>query len=113
MVIYRPHRSTLVDAMALAKEFETTETMIEHVCEEHNSRCDWFQITPEEIYIHPYGSDERVGWHNCFILCYERPSKIKNIEGYKRYFGITDEELTDTDDEPCGVMGMFSTDYTP
>lgn len=111
MIIFRPHRSTLSAAMALAKEFETTEDMISYVCEEHNHNCEWFQITPEEVYIHEYGSDERVNWHNCYLLCFERPSKIKNIQGYRRYFGITDEEWEETLDEPCGVMGMFSTDY--
>lgn len=113
MVIYRPHRGSLSDAMKEAIEFDSIEDMIEWICKDHNDSCNYFQITPEEIYISDYGSDERVDWHNCFICCYERPSKIKNFEGYKKYFGIVNEDDCDwvVNDQPVGVIGMFSTDY--
>lgn len=112
MVYYRPHRSSLADAMRESKEFESIESMLNYICNEHNSHIDWFQITPEEIHIHEYGNDYRVGWRNCFIICFERPSKIKNIDGYKRYFACTDEDNWMKEDYPVGVIGMFSTDYS-
>ena len=111
MVCYRPHRGSLADAMRESKEFKSIKAMIDYICNEHNSHIDWFQITPEEIYIKDYGSDDRVGWRDCFICCFERPSKIKNIEGYKRYFGCTEEDDWMVEDYPVGVIGMFSTDY--
>lgn len=111
MVYYRPHRGSLPDAMRESKEFESTEDMLNYICDKHNSFVDWFQITPEEIYIKEYGDDYRVGWENCFICCFERPSKIKNIDGYKRYFACTDEDDWMKEDYPVGVIGMFSTNY--
>ena len=33
------------------------------------------------------------------------------IEGYKRYFGCTEEDDWMVEDYPVGVIGMFSTDY--
>lgn len=111
-VIFRPNRGGLDDAMKEAKEYNCVTEMLKEICNEHNHRVPWFTITPEELYIEKQKSgDERVGWHNLFYLTYERPSKIKNIEGYKRYFGISDNEMVFEDDFPTGVIGMFSTDY--
>lgn len=111
MICYRPHRGSLASAMKELKEFESIKDMIDYICNEHNSHIDWFQITPEEICIKEYGNDDRVGWKNCFICCFERPSKIKNIKGYKRYFGCTEEDNWMVEDYPVGVIGMFSTNY--
>ena len=113
MVMYRPNRGTLSEALEQAREFDSVEAMLNHVCTEHNKEFAWFQITPEEICSERYGSDERIGWHNCFMLLFERPSKIKDIKGYQNYFRLTDEKLESMADEPRGVLGMFSTDYTP
>ena len=110
MVIYRPHRGSLADAMKFAKEFATIEEMLEYICMDHNEFAPWFTITPEELCYHDYGKDERVGWHNCFIVTFERPSKIKNLKGYCNYLGIKEENIIL--DEPIGVFGMFSTDYS-
>ncbi len=112
MVIYRPNRGMLSEAMKQAREFDSRESMLEYVCQEHNKEFSWFQITPEEIYLENYGTDERVGWHNCYMLLFERPSKIKNIKGYQSYFRFSDEKMASMADEPCGILGMFSTDYT-
>lgn len=119
-VIFRPHRSTLSQAMAESKEFNSVNEMLNYICEKHNYNIPWFQLTPEEIYIEKQSSgDERVGWHNLYYLMFERRSKIKNLEGLMLYFGIKDDpSLPDDDrdtyminDEPIGVIGMFSTDY--
>lgn len=112
MYIYRPHRGGLMDALLLAKEFDTKEDMLNYICEDHNSYCPWWQITPDELFILDQNSpDERVGWHNMFWIVYERPSKIKYIDGYKKYLGLTEEDIAFKDDTPCGVLGSFSNDY--
>ena len=108
MIYYRPHRGSLDDSMKELKKFETKNDMLEYICYEHNSRFHFFQITPEEIFIEEYGSDERVGWGNCFICCFEKPSKIKNIEGYKKYFGCSEKDKWFANDYPTGVIGMFT-----
>lgn len=111
-VIFRPHRGGLDDAMKEVIEYNSITEMLEKICNEHNYSVPWFTITPDELYIEKQKSgDERVGWHNIFYLTYERPSKIKNIEGYKKYFGISDDNIIFEYDFPTGVIGMFSTDY--
>ena len=111
-VIFRPYLGGLEDAMKEAKEYNSIMEMLNGICNEHNYRTPWFTITPEELYIEKQKSgDERVGWHNLFYLTYERPSKIKNIEGYKKYFGISNDDVVFGEDFPTGVIGMFSTDY--
>ena len=111
-VMFRPHRGGLDDAMKEAREYSSIVAMLKDICNEHNYRVPWFTITPEELYIEKQKSgDERVGWHNLFYITYERPSKIKNIEGYKKYFGISNDDVVFGEDFPTGVIGMFSTDY--
>lgn len=111
MVMYRPHRGGLAEAMLESKEFNTVEDMLDWICIEHNYKVPWFQITPGEIHISDYGDDERVKWHNCFICCFEKPSKIKNYEGYCKYLGAKQNDSWIINDQPCGVIGMFTTDY--
>lgn len=121
MVIYRPHKGGLKEAMAEAKESNSIDEMKQYVCDEHNRLIPWFQIKPTDIYIQDTeSSDERVKWHNLFYLLYERASKISDIKGYCRYMGISEDNLNlsndDRDiyflkDEPMGVIGMCSTDY--
>lgn len=111
-VIFRPHRGALDEAMKEAREYSSIFEMLHDICNEHNYHVPWFVITPEELYIEKRKlGDERVGWHNLFYLTYERPSKIKNLEGYKKYFGISDDDIVFEEDFPTGVIGMFSTDY--
>lgn len=111
-VYYRPHRGSLESSMRESKEFKSIKDMLNDICTDHNSCVNWFQITPDEIYISQYiHGDERVGWKNCFACCFERPSKIKNIEGYKKYFGCTDKDDWMVKDYPIGFIGMFSTNY--
>lgn len=111
-IIFRPHRGRLEDAMREAREYNSITEMLKEICNEYNYRVPWFTITPEELYIEKQKSDdERVDWHNMFYLIYERPSKIQNIEGYKKYFGISDDDIVFKDDFPIGVIGMFSTNY--
>lgn len=69
MVKYRPHRGGLAEAMAEAKEFETVEEMIKHICVED----DFFRIRPEDVIIgDPEGDDLRVNWMNVHIVSTKR-----------------------------------------
>lgn len=44
MVIYRPHRGGLKEAMAEAKEFNSIDEMKRYICDKHNRSIPWFQI---------------------------------------------------------------------
>lgn len=115
MVCYRPHRYLLADAMAEAREFNSVSDMLQFICDEHNSLIGFWKITPEELslaYGYCDGGDPRVGWNNIHLITFERPSKIKDIHGYRKYFGIDDDKDI-RDDLPVGVIGMFTTDYIP
>ena len=61
MVIYRPHRGGLKEAMAEDKEFNSVDEMKRYICDKHNRSISWFQIKPTDIYIQDTkSSDERV-----------------------------------------------------
>lgn len=118
MIMFRPHRGSLQRAMQEAKEFDSIDEMLQYICKEHNYHFPFFTIKPSDIYIEDTGySDERVKWHNMFYLIFERASKISNIEGFCKYFGIKMDDpslLRDEyflEDKPMDVIGMFSTDY--
>lgn len=58
MIKYRPHRGSLMDAMAEYKEFDTVDDMIQHIVHEW-----WGYIDAEDIVIgENRGPDERIGW---------------------------------------------------
>lgn len=42
MVIYRPHRGALKEAMAEAKEFNSIDEMKQYICDKHNRSIHWF-----------------------------------------------------------------------
>ena len=114
MVIFRPHRGGLKEAMEEAMEFDSIDDMLKYICVEHNTTVPFFKIKTSDIYIEDMkDSDERIGWHNLYYLIFERWSKISNKEGYLKYFGIEDEkrERYIVEDRQVGVIGMFSTDY--
>lgn len=120
MVIFRPHRGGLEEAMEEAMEFDSIDEMLKYICAKHNTAVPFFKIKTSDIYIKDMkDSDERVGWYNLYYLIFERWSKISNQEGYLKYFGIEenstwpDEEREEciVEDYPAGIIGMFSTDY--
>lgn len=120
MVIFKPHRGGLEEAMAEAVEFNSIDEMLSYICNDHNKYIPYFQIKSSDIYIEKseYG-DERIKWHNLFYLMYERRSKISDYEGLLKYFGIKDDPTLPDDerdiyvieDNPIGVIGTFSTNY--
>ena len=60
MILYRPHRGSLSDSMALAREFKTVDDMIKYV------KNDWYDFIGECVFTIDDEStdDERIEWHN-------------------------------------------------
>lgn len=113
-IIFRPHKGGLDESMSEAKEFANVDELLNWICEQHNCSVPWFKITPKELYIEKQNfGDARVGWNNMFFVFFERPSKIKNIRGYKKYFGLDEKDFKKRLilNRPVGVIGMFATDY--
>lgn len=89
MIIYRPHRGSLADALVEAKEFRTEEEMKSYIYE------DWkkshmelgFKSAPfetEDIVIdkeNPH-EDERIGWRDTMYVCVNRFCNEDYIEKY-------------------------------
>ena len=108
MIIFRPHRGGLAEAMAEAKEFNSLKDMLEYIVDSHNNGFpgNYFKINIRDLHIEYYGeNDERVGWHDLFIVCYKAYKDIEDKDGYLTYFG------GEKADSPCGVIGFFSTNY--
>ena len=96
MVIYRPHRGRLDEAMAEAREFESFEEMKQYIVDE--SKQYWgkpaFDVT--DIVIDEETSpDDRIGWKDERYVC------------VNRYFGEDYMEKYRT--PQC--IGMCATDY--
>lgn len=78
MVIYRPHKGSLEDALAETKEFQTEKEMKSYIYE------DWkklymelgFKSVPFEIEDIMIGDesvdDDRCGWHDTKYVCVKR-----------------------------------------
>lgn len=102
MIIYRPHRGGLAEAMAEAKEFETEGEMKRHIYECHKEYfLDLgypnapFEI--EDIVIdkeNPH-EDDRIGWHDTMYVCIKRYGN----EDYIKKYGTPQ------------CIGMCATDY--
>ncbi len=83
MLIYRPHRGSLADAMAEAKTFNSFDEIKEYVANEWNSIWGWNILNPNDIVLgDDIGDDNRVGWRNCHYLC---TKKLDNEDYMKEY----------------------------
>lgn len=98
MIIYRPHRGGLAEAMSEAKEFETIEDMKKYILEY------WMQHAPHgdkpfelsDIVIGDETSDDnRIGWRNVRLVCVKRFGG----EDYMKEYGCPQ------------CIGMCSEDY--
>lgn len=75
MIIYRPHKGSLVDALAEAREFQTEEEMKAYIYEDwKNSYMELgYKSVPfeiEDIVIDDKTSDDtRCGWHDTRYVC--------------------------------------------
>ena len=62
MIIYRPHRGSLSDALSEAKEFSTWPELKEHVASDWNS-FGFGQVTSSDVTIKDDPlEDTRIGW---------------------------------------------------
>ena len=105
MITFRPHRGSLDDAMQEKKTFETLQELVDYIVTEHNETTPCFQICTDDLNIGLYGydGDRRVGWKDLFIICFEAYDRIKDKDGYDKYFGGKRYN------HPCGVIGFFTT----
>ena len=62
MIIYRPHRGTLADAMAEAKEFPSETEMKQFI-------AYLWDVPPENIVLRDPIDDNRNGWHDTRYVC--------------------------------------------
>lgn len=106
MVMYRPHRGGLAEAMSESKEFKSLKDMVDYIVDNFNSTVDCFHIEATDLHIAKYSdNDERIGWHDVFVVCFLPYNCIHDKHGYKKYFNHTLYHM------PTGVLGFFTTDY--
>ena len=105
MIIHRPHRGGLYEAMAESREFKSLKECLDTLVLEFNERnSEIFTITTNDICIQQYYSDERVCWHDMFMICIVPYSMVRDKKGYELFFnGIYDH--------PLQLFGFFTTDY--
>lgn len=70
MIIYRPYRASLSDALSEVKEFSTWQELKDHVALTWNS-MGFEQVTSSEVTIKDDSiEDERIGWKDTrMVLC--------------------------------------------
>lgn len=91
MIIYRPHRGNLADAMAEAKEFDSEDQMKDYIVSQWNG-----YISKEDIVIdNEKVNDDRNGWKDTSYVCTNRMGN----EDYIKNFGCPQ------------CIGMCATDY--
>lgn len=82
MVIYRPHRGSLSDALAEAKVFNTVDEMFDYIrkndrlkiidyLSEHRNKLASEEERNKELSIdNNVVFDDRCGWNTQYVLCY-------------------------------------------
>lgn len=70
MIIYRPHRGGLKEAMEEVKEFSSREEMLVYIVESHTD-SEWGPaFTAEDLVIgEEVRDDPRIGWHDTRYVC--------------------------------------------
>lgn len=70
MLIYRPHRGGLAEAMAEAKTFNSFEEIKEYVANEWNNLWRCQILNPDDIVLDEESyDDDRIGWKDVHYLC--------------------------------------------
>lgn len=76
MIIFRPHRGSLAEAMAEAKEFNNVEEMKEYIVNQWNEgwKGEKKLFTAEDIVINEDSevNDERIGWEDSKYVCIKK-----------------------------------------
>lgn len=81
MIIYRPHKGSLSDALAEAMEFQNEEEMKSYIYQDWNKLYMELGFKPapfdiEDIVIEDESSDDtRCGWHDTRYVCVKRIGK--------------------------------------
>lgn len=73
MYIYRPHRGSLADSMAEAKEFDTKEEMFDYIVATQGSCLGGNRFDVEDLVIDDkVVADHRIGWFDTRYVCTKR-----------------------------------------
>jgi len=91
MIIYRPHRGSLTDAMAEVKEFNNEQEMKEYIVEQWNGYISIDNIVIDDNPI----NDDRIGWKDTRYVC----TKILGKDDYMKKYGYPQ------------CIGMCATNY--
>lgn len=105
MIVFRPHRGGLREAMLEAKYYSSLGYLVDNLVSAHNEAVPYFHITADDLAIKKYTADSRVGWHDTFAIMYESYDNISDKDGYLRYFG------GEVYEHPCCPLGFFTTDF--
>lgn len=83
MLIYRPHRSNLAEAMAEAKTFNSFDEIKEYVANKWNSVWGYQILNQDNIVLDEESQDDDcIGWKDVHYLCVK---KIGNEDYIKKY----------------------------
>lgn len=105
MIIHRPYKGSLKDAMKNDGEFNSLSECLNTLVAEHNESCGHiFTLSINDLCIIPYGHDTRIGWKNEYIICVKPANYIIDKDGYKKYFG----DLYST---PVQIFGSILDNY--
>lgn len=83
MLIYRPHRGGLADAMVEARTFASFDEIREYVANEWNNTWGWNILNPNDIVLdNESHDDDRIGWKDVRYLCAKRLGDEDYMEEY-------------------------------
>ena len=86
MIIFRPHRGSLAEAMAEAKEFASVEEMKEYIVKVWHDYWAGSKIlfSVEDIVINDDSevNDERIGWEDSKYVCVKRMGNEDYVKKY-------------------------------
>lgn len=83
MIVYRPHRGSLEDAMKEAKTFLNEWQMKRYVANNWNLAIGRKLLDPEDIIIDSESTDDdRVGWKNVHMVCANKLNGEDYVEKY-------------------------------
>ncbi len=107
MIIFRPNRRLLCEAMAEAREFADEADMFSFISENSHG-----QISVEDLYVmpDPVADDDRNGWHDTRYVCTNR----LGAENYKAKYGhgvIEGFCATDYDRQKMIIDGPASVEF--
>jgi hypothetical protein len=93
MIIFRPKRELLDDAMAAAREYENEDEMKKDIVKEFNGEVDLDDIEIKPAY---NTIDTRIGWNNCKDVCIKRYGYDNFMKkyGHSIYIGTCASDYT-------------------